>query len=157
MLTGVDLVKEQIRVAAGLPMRVTELPALRGHVIECRVNAEDPARNFQPSPGHIRTFHPPGGPGVRIDSHAYAGYTVPPFYDSLIAKLIVQGSTREEALDRMRIALDSFVVEGVRTTMPFLALVMQHPQFRAGDVDTKWLEREFDGLKAELQKLAEPA
>jgi acetyl-CoA carboxylase biotin carboxylase subunit len=82
---------------------------------------------------------------------------VPPFYDSLIAKLIVQGSTREEALDRMRIALDSFVVEGVRTTMPFLALVMQHPQFRAGDVDTKWLEREFDGLKAELQKLAEPA
>ncbi|HZF67892.1 MAG TPA: acetyl-CoA carboxylase biotin carboxylase subunit [Gemmatirosa sp.] len=157
MLTGVDLVKEQIRVAAGLPMQVTELPVLRGHVIECRVNAEDPARNFQPSPGHIRTFHPPGGPGVRIDSHAYAGYTVPPFYDSLIAKLIVQGSSREEALDRMRIALDSFVVEGVRTTMPFLALVMQHPQFRAGDVDTKWLEREFDGLKAELLKLVEPA
>jgi acetyl-CoA carboxylase biotin carboxylase subunit len=157
MLTGVDLVKEQIRVAAGLPMRLTELPALRGHVIECRVNAEDPARNFQPSPGHIGTFHPPGGPGVRIDSHAYAGYTVPPFYDSLIAKLIVQGSTREEALDRMRLALDSFVIEGVRTTMPFLALVMQHPQFRAGDVDTKWLEREFDGLKAELQKHAEPA
>jgi acetyl-CoA carboxylase biotin carboxylase subunit len=154
MLTGVDLVKEQIRVAAGLPMRVTELPPLRGHVIECRVNAEDPARNFQPSPGHISTYHPPGGPGVRIDSHVYAGYTVPPYYDSLIAKLIVQGSDREEALTRMRLALESFVVEGVQTTMPFLARVMQHPQFRAGDVDTKWLEREFDRLRAELTQMA---
>jgi acetyl-CoA carboxylase biotin carboxylase subunit len=154
MLTGVDLVKEQIRVAAGLPMRVTELPPLRGHVIECRVNAEDPARNFQPSPGHIITYHPPGGPGVRIDSHVYAGYTVPPYYDSLIAKLIVQGSDREEALTRMRLALESFVVEGVQTTMPFLARVMQHPQFRAGDIDTKWLEREFDRLRAELTQMA---
>ena len=150
MLTGVDLVKEQIRVAAGLPMRLTELPALRGHVIECRVNAEDPARNFQPSPGHVATFHPPGGPGVRLDSHVYAGYTVPPYYDSLIAKLVVQGSDREEALKRMQLALESFVIEGVATTMPFLARVMQHPDFRAGDVDTKWLEREFDRLKAEL-------
>ena len=154
MLTGVDLVKEQIRVAAGLPMRVTELPVLRGHVIECRVNAEDPSRNFQPSPGHISTYHPPGGPGVRIDSHVYAGYTVPPYYDSLIAKLIVQGSDREESLTRMRLALESFVVEGVQTTMPFLARVMQHPQFRAGDVDTKWLEREFDRLRAELTQMA---
>ena len=152
MLTGVDLVKEQIRVAAGLPMTVTELPPLRGHVIECRVNAEDPARNFQPSPGHIGTFHPPGGPGVRIDSHVYAGYTVPPFYDSLIAKLIVQGRDRAEALVRMQMALESFVIEGVRTTMPFLARVMQHPQFRAGDVDTKWLEREFERLRAEVQR-----
>jgi acetyl-CoA carboxylase biotin carboxylase subunit len=154
MLTGVDLVKEQIRVAAGLEMRVKELPPLRGHVIECRVNAEDPARNFQPSPGHISTYHPPGGPGVRIDSHVYAGYTVPPYYDSLIAKLIVQGSDREEALVRMRLALESFVVEGVQTTMPFLARVMQHEQFRAGDVDTKWLEREFDRLRAELTQMA---
>ncbi len=154
MLTGVDLVKEQIRVAAGLEMRVKELPALRGHVIECRVNAEDPARNFQPSPGHISTYHPPGGPGVRVDSHVYAGYTVPPYYDSLIAKLIVQGSDREEALERMRLALESFVVEGVQTTMPFLARVMQHPQFRAGEVDTKWLEREFDRLRAELTQMS---
>ncbi len=154
MLTGVDLVKEQIRVAAGLPMRVSTLPPLRGHVIECRVNAEDPARNFQPSPGHITTFHPPGGPGVRVDSHAYAGYTVPPYYDSLVAKLIVQGSDREEALRRMQVALESFVVEGVATTMPFLARVMQHPEFRAGDVDTKWLEREFDRLRAELLQAA---
>jgi acetyl-CoA carboxylase biotin carboxylase subunit len=87
---------------------------------------------------------------VRIDSHVYAGYTVPPYYDSLIAKLIVQGVDRAEALKRMQLALESFVVEGVTTTMPFLARVMQHPQFRAGDVDTKWLEREFDRLKAEL-------
>ncbi|MGZ8493229.1 MAG: acetyl-CoA carboxylase biotin carboxylase subunit [Gemmatirosa sp.] len=154
-ITGVDLVKEQIRVAAGLPLSVLELPPLRGHVIECRVNAEDPVRNFQPSPGHITTFHPPGGPGVRLDTHVYAGYTVPPHYDSLVAKLIVQGRDREEARKRMQLALESFVIEGVATTMPFLARVMQHPQFQAGDVDTKWLEREFDRLKAEVLKAAE--
>ncbi|WP_396202836.1 acetyl-CoA carboxylase biotin carboxylase subunit [Gemmatimonas sp.] len=143
MLTGVDLVKEQIRVAAGLPLSVLETPAFRGHVIECRVNAEDPARNFQPSPGKLEVFHQPGGPGVRVDTHAYAGYTVPPYYDSMIAKLIVQGNTREEALKRMQIALESFVIEGVKTTMPFLARVMQHPGFKAGKVHTKWLE--FEG------------
>src|ERR671917_768953 len=110
MLTGVDLVKEQIRVAAGHPLGVHELPPLRGHVIECRVNAEDPVRNFQPSPGKIQTFHPPGGPGVRLDTHAYAGYTVPPYYDSLIAKLIVQGRDRDEALRRMQLALETFVI-----------------------------------------------
>jgi acetyl-CoA carboxylase biotin carboxylase subunit len=152
MITGVDLVKEQIRVAAGEPLSVTALPPLRGHVIECRVNAEDPVRNFQPSPGRIDVFHPPGGPGVRLDTHVYAGYTVPPYYDSLIAKLIVQGRDREEALKRMQIALESLIIEGVTTTSPFLAKVMQHPQFQAGDVDTKWLEREFDKLKAELQR-----
>ncbi|WP_396222289.1 acetyl-CoA carboxylase biotin carboxylase subunit [Gemmatimonas sp.] len=148
-LTGVDLVKEQIRVAAGLPLSVKELPPFRGHVIECRVNAEDPSRNFQPSPGKLEVFHQPGGPGVRIDTHAYAGYTVPPFYDSMIAKLIVQGATREEALKRMQIALESFVVEGVKTTMPFLARVMQHPDFQAGKVHTKWLEFEGAGLLKE--------
>jgi len=153
MLTGVDLVKEQIRVAAGEPLSVSELPPLRGHVIECRVNAEDPVRNFQPSPGRIDVFHPPGGPGVRLDTHVYAGYTVPPYYDSLIAKLIVQGRDRPEALRRMQIALESFILEGVTTTSPFLAKVMQHPQFQAGDVDTKWLEREFDKLRAEVQQL----
>ena len=142
MLTGVDLVKEQIRVAAGEKLSVDALPPLRGHVIECRVNAEDPARNFQPSPGKITTFHPPGGPGVRLDSHVYAGYTVPPYYDSLIAKLIVQGRDRAEALSRMRVALESFVVEGVTTTIPFLARVMQNDRFARGDIDTKFLERE---------------
>jgi acetyl-CoA carboxylase biotin carboxylase subunit len=143
MLTGVDLVKEQIRAAAGEPLTVSELPMFRGHVIECRVNAEDPARNFQPSPGLIHTFHTPGGPGVRVDTHVYAGYTVPPFYDSLLAKLIVQGRDRAEAIRRMQIALESFVVEGVTTTIPFLARVMQHPNFMRGDVHTKFLE--FEG------------
>jgi acetyl-CoA carboxylase, biotin carboxylase subunit len=147
MLTGVDLVKEQIRVAAGLPLRVTSLPPLRGHVIECRVNAEDPARNFQPSPGRIVAFHPPGGPGVRLDSHVYAGYTVPPYYDSLLAKVICEGRDREEAVRRMQIALESFIIEGVTTTIPFLARVMENPRFRAGEVDTKFLERETDLLK----------
>ena len=144
MLTGVDLVKEQIRVAAGLPLSVRETPAFRGHVIEVRVNAEDPMRNFQPSPGKIATFHPPGGPGVRLDSHAYAGYTVPPHYDSLIAKLIVQAGDREECVRRMQVALESFIIEGPTTTIPFLAKVMQNARFKAGDVDTKFLERETE-------------
>jgi acetyl-CoA carboxylase biotin carboxylase subunit len=147
MLTGIDLVKEQIRVAAGLPLSISTLPPLRGHVIECRVNAEDPARGFQPSPGRIIAFHPPGGPGVRLDTHVYAGYTVPPYYDSLLAKLICEGRDREEARRRMKIALESFIIEGVTTTIPFLARVMDNPRFRAGEVDTKFLERETDLFK----------
>ncbi len=147
MLTGVDLVKEQIRVAGGERLSVRTLPPLRGHVIECRVNAEDPARNFQPSPGKITVFHPPGGPGVRLDTHAYAGYTVPPYYDSLLAKLVCEGRDREEALQRMRIALDSLIIEGVTTTIPFLRRVMDNPRFIAGDVDTKFLERESDLMR----------
>jgi acetyl-CoA carboxylase biotin carboxylase subunit len=147
MLTGIDLVKEQIRVAAGQKLSVSEIPPLRGHVIECRVNAEDPARNFQPSPGRIDVFHPPGGPGVRLDTHVYAGYAVPPFYDSLLAKLICQGRDRQEALRRMQVALESFIIEGVTTTIPFLARVMADPHFQAGDVDTKFLEREAHLLK----------
>ena len=147
MITGIDLVKEQIRVAAGEKLSVTEMPPLRGHVIECRVNAEDPARNFQPSPGRIDVFHPPGGPGVRLDTHVYAGYAVPPFYDSLLAKLICQGRDRQEALRRMQVALESFIVEGVTTTIPFLARVMADPHFQAGEVDTKFLEREAHLLK----------
>jgi acetyl-CoA carboxylase biotin carboxylase subunit len=147
MLTGIDLVKEQLRVAAGEPLSVGELPPLRGHVIEVRVNAEDPARNFQPSPGRIDVFHPPGGPGVRIDSHVYAGYTVPPYYDSLLAKLICQGRDRTEAVKRVQVALESFVLEGVTTTIPFLARVMQNAAFQAGQVDTKFLEREASLLR----------
>ncbi|HEX2202338.1 MAG TPA: acetyl-CoA carboxylase biotin carboxylase subunit [Longimicrobium sp.] len=142
MCTGFDLVKEQIRAAAGLPLSIPEKPIqLRGHAIECRINAEDPARSFAPSPGTISTYHPPGGPGVRVDTHVYAGYRVPPFYDSLLAKVIVHGATREEALARMRHTLASFVVEGVHTTIPFLQTVMDHPEFVAGRVDTKFLER----------------
>ncbi|MEO6211608.1 MAG: acetyl-CoA carboxylase biotin carboxylase subunit [Gemmatimonadaceae bacterium] len=147
MITGVDLVKEQIRVAAGEKLSVMSLPPLRGHVIEVRVNAEDPARNFQPSPGRIEVFNPPGGPGVRVDTHIYTGYTVPPYYDSLLAKLICQGSTRMEAIKRMQIALDFFIVEGVTTTVPFLGRVMQNARFQAGEVDTKFLERESDLLR----------
>ena len=147
MLYGVDLVKEQIRVAAGDRLSFLELPERRGHVIECRVNAEDPSRNFQPSPGRIDVFHPPGGPGVRLDTPAYAGYRVPPYYDSMIAKVICQGRDRAEALRRMELALESFIIEGVTTTMPFLARVMRNPKFRAGDVDTKFLERETDLFK----------
>ncbi|MGQ0639991.1 MAG: acetyl-CoA carboxylase biotin carboxylase subunit [Gemmatimonadaceae bacterium] len=147
MLTGVDLVKEQIRVAQGEKLSVERLPALRGHVIECRINAEDPSRNFQPCPGRIETFHPPGGPGVRLDTHVYAGYTVPPYYDSLLAKLICQGRTRDEAIRRMQMSLESFIIEGVTTTASFLSRVMQHPRFIAGDVDTKFLEKETSLFK----------
>jgi acetyl-CoA carboxylase biotin carboxylase subunit len=144
MTTGFDLIKEQIRAAAGLPLSIAEQPILlRGHAIECRINAEDPERNFAPSPGTITTFHPPGGPGVRVDTHVYSGYRVPPFYDSLLAKLIVHGTTRAEAIARMRQSLGSFVLEGVHTTIPFLLEVMEHPDFIAGNVDTKFLERMF--------------
>ncbi len=142
MVTNYDLVKEQIRVAAGEPVGlVLYNNRLRGYALECRVNAEDPFRNFQPSPGTITTFHPPGGPGVRVDTHIYAGYTVPPYYDSLLAKVIVHGNTRDEALARMSQALDSFIIEGVTTTIPFLQRVIHHREFQAGRVDTKFLER----------------
>ncbi len=148
MCTNFDLVKEQISVAAGAPLSlVMNGHRLRGHAIECRVNAEDASRNFQPSPGLITAYHPPGGPGVRVDTHIYAGYTVPPYYDSLLAKVIVHGNTRTEALARMRQALDSFIIEGVTTTIPFLGRVMRHPDFVAGKVDTKFLEREPQLLK----------
>ncbi|MCZ6917578.1 MAG: acetyl-CoA carboxylase biotin carboxylase subunit [Gemmatimonadetes bacterium] len=142
MATGFDLVKEQIRTASGDPLSFEfHGNQLRGHTIECRVNAEDPERNFQPCPGTITAYHPPGGPGVRVDTHIYQGCVIPPHYDSLIAKLIVHGLTREEALGRMSQALDSFIVEGVTTTIPFLRTVIDHPDFVAGSVDTKFLER----------------
>jgi len=147
MLTGVDLVKEQIRVASGEKLSVKPPIERRGHVIECRVNAEDPARNFQPSPGLIEVFHPPGGPGVRLDTHVYAGYKVPPYYDSLLAKLICQGRDRPEAIRRMQVALESFIIEGVTTTIPFLARVMENKRFQDGQVDTKFLERESELMK----------
>jgi acetyl-CoA carboxylase biotin carboxylase subunit len=143
MVTGFDLVKEQIRVAAGEPLSIPQgdFSRLRGHAIECRVNAEDPYRNFQPSPGLITAYHPPGGPGVRVDTHIYAGYSVPPHYDSLLAKVIVHGRDRTEALARMGQALDSFILEGVTTTIPFLSRVIRNPEFVAGEIDTKFLER----------------
>jgi acetyl-CoA carboxylase biotin carboxylase subunit len=143
MVTSFDLVKEQIRVAAGEPISYKgDGTRLRGHAIECRINAEDPYRGFQPCPGLITAYHPPGGPGVRVDTHVYAGYTVPPYYDSLLAKVIVHGNDRTEALARMGQALDSFILEGVTTTIPFLARVIRHPRFVEGRVDTRFLERE---------------
>jgi acetyl-CoA carboxylase biotin carboxylase subunit len=142
--TGLDLVKEQIRVAAGEPLSFPEDVQLRGHAIEFRINAEDPERNFAPSPGDIAVFHPAGGPGVRLDTHIYQGYRVPPHYDSLLAKLIVSGNTRDEALSRARNALDHMVIEGVHTTVDFLAEVVRDEQFRSGDVDTGFLDRYFE-------------
>jgi acetyl-CoA carboxylase biotin carboxylase subunit len=150
MVTSFDLVKEQIRVAANEPISFQgDGRRLRGHAIECRINAEDPSRNFQPCPGLITAYHPPGGPGVRVDTHVYAGYTVPPYYDSLLAKVIVHGNDREEALTRMGQALDSFILEGVTTTIPFLARVIRHPDFVTGDIDTRFLERESQLLRAD--------
>ena len=136
-------------MAAGEPLSFGETPMLAGTRSKCRINAEDPYRNFQPCPGLITAYHPPGGPGVRVDTHVYAGYTVPPYYDSLLAKLIVHGRDRAEALARLGQALDSFILEGVTTTIPFLARVMRHPDFVAGNVDTKFLERESQLLKPE--------
>ncbi|MFQ5536739.1 MAG: acetyl-CoA carboxylase biotin carboxylase subunit [Gemmatimonadota bacterium] len=149
--TGIDLVKEQIRVAAG---EALELPnggdmKHRGHAIEFRVNAEDPERNFAPGPGTIATFHPPGGPGVRLDTHIYTGYKVPPNYDSLLAKLIVSGNSREEALVRARHALEHFIIEGVPTTIPFLRRIVDDEDFVRGEVDTGFVERFMAKEKAQ--------
>ncbi|MGH9369814.1 MAG: acetyl-CoA carboxylase biotin carboxylase subunit [Thermoanaerobaculia bacterium] len=140
-VTGVDMVKEQIAVAAGEPLSFggCELSP-RGHAIEFRINAEDPVR-FVPSPGRIATFHPPGGPGVRVDTAAYQGYVIPPYYDSLIAKLIVAGRDRTEAISRGRRALDLFVVEGVATTIPMHRRILDEPDFLDGRLSTRFMER----------------
>ena len=140
--TGLDLVKEQIRVAAGEPLSFPDDIKLRGHAIEFRINAEDPERNFAPSPGQITTFHPPGGPGVRLDTHIYTGYRVPPYYDSLLGKLIVSGNSREEALSRAKNALAHIVIEGVHTTVDYLEEIVLDEEFAAGvKVDTRFIER----------------
>jgi len=140
--TGFDLLKEQIRVAAGEPLSFPEEQVThRRHAIEFRINAEDPDRNFAPSPGQITTFHAPGGPGIRMDTHVYTGYHMPPYYDSLLAKLIVSGNTREEALVRAQHALDSFVIEGISTTIGLLARITRDPHFVSGDVDTGFVAR----------------
>ena len=141
-ITGVDIIKEQIRIAAGEPMRHSsqESVELRGHAIEFRVNAEDPACNFRPAPGLIEVFNPPGGFGVRIDSHMYSGYRVPPYYDSLIAKLIVWGETRHEAIMRARRALDEFIVVGIPTTLPVHQRVVEDEAFQKGEVYTDFVE-----------------
>ena len=147
-VSGVDLVKEQLRIANGEPIREDYLKnqiRLRGHAIEVRINAENPAKDFMPSPGKISVYHAPGGPGVRVDSHAYQEYVIPPYYDSMIGKLIVHGRDRAEAIERMRRALDEYVIEGVYTTIPFLRKVMAHPRFQAGQVTTAFVEQMLHG------------
>jgi len=142
MVTGLDLIKEQIRLAAtGDSPLFSKIIEFRGHSIECRINAEDPYNGFKPAPGKVTFYHPPGGPGVRVDSNLYAGYDIPPYYDSLIAKVITWGETREEARKRMVRSLEEFVVEGVATTIPYLLSILQHPDFIAGDFDTNFIER----------------
>jgi acetyl-CoA carboxylase, biotin carboxylase subunit len=141
MITGVDLIKEMIRVAEGEPLSFTQEDVqLKGWAIECRINAEDSERNFMPSPGQISFYLPPGGLGVRVDSSAYPGYVISPHYDSMIAKLIVWADTREEAISRMSRALSEFAIDGVNTTIPFHQKLMRHKKFMAGDFDIKFLE-----------------
>jgi acetyl-CoA carboxylase biotin carboxylase subunit len=140
-VTGLDLVKEQIRVAAGERLSLTQDEVeWNGHAIECRINAEDHEHGFRPSPGRIGYWYKPGGPGIRVDSHVYAGYTVPPFYDSMIGKLIAYGKDRSEALRRMEIALEEIIVEGIKTTIPFHQIALRDPRFQKGDIDTHFVE-----------------
>ncbi|AGT32737.1 acetyl-CoA carboxylase biotin carboxylase subunit [Geobacillus genomosp. 3] len=149
LITGVDLVKEQIRIASGEKLSLAQEDVVfNGWSIECRINAENPEKNFMPSPGKIAMYLPPGGPGVRVDSAAYPGYMIPPYYDSMIAKLIVHAPTREEAIARMRRALGEFVIEGVHTTIPFHIKLMEHEKFQSGEFNTKFLEL-YDIMKAE--------
>lgn len=141
MITGIDIIKEMIMVAQGTPLSVSQADIkIDGWAIECRVNAEDPSRNFMPSAGQISFYLPPGGYGVRVDSAAYPGYTISPHYDSMIAKLIVWAPTREEAIERMKRALSEFAIEGIHTTIPFHMRLLQHPTFIRGDFDIKFLE-----------------
>lgn len=141
MVTGVDLIKEQIKVASGERLTLSQDEVeFNGWAIECRINAENPAKNFMPSAGKIQMYLPPGGLGVRVDSAAYPGYSIPPYYDSMIAKVIVHGSSREEAISRMKRALSEFVVEGIHTTIPFHLKLLSHEQFVDGQFNTKFLE-----------------
>ncbi|MDM0019137.1 acetyl-CoA carboxylase biotin carboxylase subunit [Variovorax saccharolyticus] len=155
MITGFDLVAEQIRVAAGLPLSFTQDDVkLQGHAIECRINAEDPERNFLPRPGLISRWDLPSGEGIRVDSHCYAGYTVPPYYDSLLGKLIVHAPTRQQAIARMRQALGGLRIEGPSTTAPFHDAVLAHDDFVGGKVTTRWVEETFLPQRKAAQKAA---
>ena len=141
MVTGVDLIKEQIRVASGEKLSLKqENIKLAGHAIECRINAEDPEKGFIPSPGKVLAFHVPGGPGIRVDTHVYAGYEIPPFYDSMLAKLIAFGHTRTEAITRLRRGLSEFVIEGVKTTIPFHQRIIENEEFLQGNIHTSFVD-----------------
>jgi len=141
MITGVDIVREQLRIAAGEPLSVTQDEVrFHGHAIECRINAEDP-KTFMPSPGMVTLWHPPGGPGIRVESHLYSGYKVPPFYDSMIGKIISHGADRDTAIARMRNALSEIVIEGIKTNVPLHQEIFQHAAFQAGGTDIHYLEK----------------
>jgi acetyl-CoA carboxylase biotin carboxylase subunit len=147
MVTGVDLIKEQLRIAAGQPLSVSqEQIRVHGHAIECRINAEDP-NTFIPSPGKINMFHSPGGLGVRWESHIYSGYTVPPYYDSMIGKLITYGESRDEAIARMRHALNELVVDGIKTNVPLQQRIMQDENFFNGGTNIHYLEKKLENEK----------
>ncbi len=144
MATSIDIIQQQIRLASGEALKIRQKDVhVRGHTIECRINAEDPSKDFQPSPGLIETFIPPGGPGVRVDTHCYSGYTIPAHYDSMIGKLLVHRNTREEAIATMLRALGEFVIEGPKTTIPFLIDILGHADFRSGTHDTSFVERHY--------------
>jgi acetyl-CoA carboxylase, biotin carboxylase subunit len=147
-VTGLDLVKWQLRIAAGERLTIEQADVrMGGHAIECRVNAEDSSRDFMPQAGEIELFLPPGGPGVRIDSHLYSGYVVPPNYDSLLAKIIVWGADRDEAIERMRRALDECIITGVATTIPFQEALLRDDRFCRGDFSTRYLNEFIERLK----------
>ena len=147
-VTDTDLIKEQIRIAAGEPLQLEQSDIrINGHAIECRINAEDPSRNFAPSPGTIDVYYAPGGHGVRVDSHVYAGYTVPPYYDSMIGKLITFARNRDIALDRMSRALSEFIISGIKSTVPFSKAIMQDPVFRSGKASTSFVDDFFSRTK----------
>ncbi|MBI3804370.1 MAG: acetyl-CoA carboxylase biotin carboxylase subunit [Nitrospirae bacterium] len=151
-ITGVDIVKEMIRIAAGEPVSLRQEEIfLRGHAIECRINAEDPQKNFVPTPGKITAYYSPGGIGVRIDGNVYSGYVVPPYYDSLLAKLTVRARTWDGAVQRMRRALDEYVIRGVKTTIPFYKRIMEDPDFRTGRFDTTYIESHIEKLNIETE------
>jgi acetyl-CoA carboxylase biotin carboxylase subunit len=140
MITGIDIVNEQIKIAAGSPLSIRQEDVrILGAAIECRVNAENP-RTFLPSPGKIAYFHPPGGLGVRVDSSVYQGYVIPPYYDSLVGKLIVHGRTRTEAMMRLRRALDEFIIDGIDTTLPLFRTLVRNTEVQNGQYDIHWLE-----------------
>ncbi|MEZ6194462.1 MAG: acetyl-CoA carboxylase biotin carboxylase subunit [Planctomycetota bacterium] len=142
LVTGIDLVKEQIRIAAGEELSFSQRDIeVSGHAIECRINAEDPSQGFRPSPGRVGQYVPPGGPGVRVDSHLFSGYTIPPHYDSMVAKLIVHRPTREEAIETMLRALGEYRIEGIATTIPLYQRVLRHASFRSGQFDTGFIDQ----------------
>jgi pyruvate carboxylase subunit A len=158
MVTGVDIVKEQIRIASGLPLSLKQEDVrMNGWALECRINAEDPLNDFAPCPGKLKAYHAPGGTGVRVDDGVYAQFTIPPYYDPMISKLIVWGRDRNEAIRRMRRALYEYVIPGIHTNIPFHKAMMENPRFVKGDLETHFIEQEttlLDEIRAVLEKEA---